>query len=152
MKISTKGRYALRIMIDVAENSRYGKVTVKEISGRQDISIKYMEQIANILTRANLLRSERGSQGGYALTRSPDRYTAGEILRTIEGKFAPVACLEDEINQCKRANICKTVNFWNGLYKVIDDYLDSVTLQDLITQNTIFIDPEFNNRRPQCCE
>ncbi|MCL2032413.1 MAG: Rrf2 family transcriptional regulator [Methanomassiliicoccaceae archaeon] len=149
MKISTKGRYALRIMIDVAENSMYGKVTVKEISRRQDISVKYLEQIANVLTRANLLRSERGSQGGYALTRPPDGYTAGEILRTIEGKFAPVACLEDETNQCKRADICKTVNFWNGLYKVIDEYLDSVTLQDLVAQSAIGIGPEFDSRRPQ---
>lgn len=146
MKISSRGRYALRMMIDVAENSKYGKVTIKEISDRQDISIKYLEQIATVLTRADLLRSERGAQGGYMLTKAPDQYTAGEILRTIEGKFAPVACLEDEVNQCKRAMVCKTLDFWEGLYKVIDEYVDSVTLYDLTMSKTIGIDPEFESR------
>ena len=146
MKISTKGRYALRMMVDIAENGKDGKVTIKEISRRQDISTKYLEQIAVVLTHAGLLRSERGSQGGYTLTKAPDQYTAGEILRAIEGKFAPVACLEDNVNMCERAEICKTVNFWKGLYKAIDDYLDSVTLQDLVTQNIIGIDPEQESR------
>jgi len=141
MRISTKGRYALRMMIDVAENSGGGRVTIKEISERQEISIKYLEQIAAVLTHAELLRSERGSQGGYVLTKSPDKYTAGEILRAIEGRLAPVACLESEVNTCERANVCKTLPFWEGLYKVIDDYLDSVTLQDLVVQNFIGIDP-----------
>ncbi|MDR2698441.1 MAG: Rrf2 family transcriptional regulator [Candidatus Methanoplasma sp.] len=141
MRISTKGRYALRMMIDVAENSKDGKVTIREISLRQGISVKYLEQIATVLTHAELLRSERGSQGGYVLTKTPEKYTAGEILHAIEGKLAPVVCLESEINTCERANTCKTVRFWEGLYKAIDEYLDSVTLQDLVIQNLIGTDP-----------
>ena len=132
MKISTKGRYALRMMIDIAESSNNGRVTIKEISERQNISTKYLEQIVTNLTRAGLLRSERGSQGGYMLTKATNQYTIGQILRTTEGKFAPVACLEDEENKCERVNICKTLGFWEGLYEVIDNYMESVTLQDLI--------------------
>lgn len=132
MKISTKGRYALRMMIDIAEHSNNNPVPIKEISKRQGVSGKYLEQIVTNLTRTGLLRSERGSAGGYSLTKKPEQYTIGEILHAIEGKLAPVACLEDETNQCKRSNICKTLNFWKGLYKVIDDYIGSVTLQDLI--------------------
>jgi len=141
MRISTKGRYALRMMIDVAEHSKSGKVTIKEISERQGISVKYLEQIAAVLTHAELLRSERGSQGGYMLTKPPEKYTAGEILRTIEGRLSPVACLESDMNTCERVNVCKTVRFWEGLYKVIDEYLDSVTLQDLVMQNLPGFDP-----------
>jgi Rrf2 family protein len=132
MKISTKGRYALRMMIDIAENSGDERVTIKEISERQNISVKYLEQIVPNLTKTGLLRSERGSGGGYRLSKAPDQYTMGDILRAIEGKLAPVACLEDEINQCSRAEICKTLRFWKGLYKVINDYVDSITLQDVI--------------------
>jgi len=133
MKISTKGRYALRMMIDIAEHGTGEWVTIKEISERQGISIKYLEQIVANLTHAGLLRSERGPQGGYMLTKAPEQYTAGEILCAIEGKLAPVACLEDKINQCERYETCKTVTFWEGLYKVIIDYVNSVTLQDLVT-------------------
>ena len=132
MKISTKGRYALRMMIDIAEQGNGERVSIKEISERQNISTKYLEQIVTNLTRAGLLRSERGSQGGYMLTKASDQYTIGQILRSIEGKLAPVACLEDEVNQCERVEVCRTLDFWKGLYKVIDDYVDSVTLQDLI--------------------
>ncbi|MCL2772091.1 MAG: Rrf2 family transcriptional regulator [Oscillospiraceae bacterium] len=132
MKISTKGRYALRMMVEIAEHEANEWVTIKEISERQGISIKYLEQIVTNLTRAGLLRSERGPQGGYMLTKTPEQYTAGEILRVIEGKLAPVACLDGDINKCERKETCRTINFWMGLYKVIDDYVDSVTLQDLI--------------------
>ena len=132
MKISTKGRYALRMMIDIAEHSADGWVPIKDISERQGISLKYLEQIVTTLTRTGLLRSGRGSSGGYMLTKAPDQYTIGEILRVIEGKLAPVACLGDEINQCERNTYCKTLSFWTGLYKLIDDYVDSVTLQDVI--------------------
>ena len=133
MKISTKGRYALRMMIDIAENCNdRERVPLKEISERQMISVKYLEQIVPNLTRAGLLRSERGSGGGYSLARSPDQYTVGEILRVIEGKLAPVACLEDEINLCERKDFCKTVSFWEGLYSLIDEYVDSATLQDFV--------------------
>ena len=132
MKISTKGRYALRMMIDIAEHGASEKVTIKEIAARQGISIKYLEQIVPNLTRAGLLRSERGAGGGYMLTKAPDQYTVGEILRAIEGKLAPVACLDDETNHCARSGFCKTLTFWTGLYKVIADYVDAGTLQDFL--------------------
>ena len=132
MKVSTKGRYALRMMIDIAEHSASEWVSIRDISERQAISVKYLEQIVTNLTRTGLLRSERGAGGGYMLTKSPDRYTAGEILRAIEGKLAPVACLEDEVNKCNRISFCKTLDFWKGLYAVISGYVDSVTLQDLM--------------------
>ena len=132
MKISSKGRYALRMMIDIAETPGFRPVAIKDISRRQNISTKYLEQIVTGLTRARLLRSERGPQGGYMLTMPPKDYTAGQIIRAIEGNLAPVACLDDEMNQCERAPICRTLDFWTGLYKVIDDYVDSVTLADLL--------------------
>jgi len=133
MKISTKGRYALRMMIEIAERNSGEWIAIKEISERQGISVKYLEQIVTNLTRAGLLRSGRGPQGGYMLTKAPEQYTAGEILRAIEGKLAPVACLNDDVNKCERKETCRTVNFWMGLYKVINDYVNSVTLQDLVT-------------------
>jgi len=133
MKISTRGRYALRMMIDIAENmDSNDRIPIREISERQEISVKYLEQIVTHLTRAGLLRSVRGAGGGYSLTRKPEDYTVGEILRAIEGKLAPVACLEDEVNLCERSGICKTVGFWEGLHKVIDDYVDSATLEDFV--------------------
>ncbi len=144
MKISTKGRYALRMMIDVAEHSGNERVSIKEISERQGISVKYLEQIVTNLTRAGFLRSGRGSGGGYSLTKAPEKYTVGEILRAIEGKLAPVACLEDEINQCERSSLCRTLGFWKGLYKVIDEYVDSVTLQDFIKSETTMDNGDFS--------
>lgn len=132
MKISSKGRYALRMMIDIAEHSDSSWVAIKEISERQGISPKYLEQIVTVLTRSGLLKSERGPQGGYMLTKPPEQYTVGQILRATEGNMSPVACLNDEVNQCARNQICPTLDFWKGLYKTIDDYVDSVTLQDLI--------------------
>jgi len=137
VKISTKGRYALRMMIDIAENSaERERVSIRDISGRQGISVKYLEQIVTNLTRAGLLRSVRGSGGGYNLTKTPSQYTVGEILRAIEGKLAPVACLEDDVNRCKRVEICSTVRFWEGLYRLIDDYVDSKTLQDFLSKES----------------
>lgn len=135
MKISTKGRYAIRLMIDIAEHSGNGNVSIKEVSNRQNISLKYLEQIVNILSKAGFLKSQRGLQGGYKLTRSPKDYTIGDILRITEGKMAPVACLEDEINRCPRVSTCSTVQFWSGLYKLINDYLDSTTIADLIAED-----------------
>ena len=132
MKISTKGRYALRMMIDIANHGKDRRVSIKEISERQGVSIKYLEQIVTVLTKSGLLRSERGSNGGYALAKPPDQYTVGEILRIIEGKLAPVACLENDENICERKDICATLDFWQGLQKVIDDYVDSATLQDFV--------------------
>ena len=132
MKFSTKGRYALRLMLDIACHSDGGYLSLKEISKRQDISMKYLEQIVGSLSRAGLLKSSRGAQGGYKLTRPPKEYTMGDILRITEGTLAPVSCLEDEPNQCGKAAACITLEFWQGLYDRINEYVDSVTLQDLL--------------------
>ena len=132
MRVSTKGRYALRMMIDIAEQSSKEWVPIKDISERQEISVKYLEQIVTSLTRSGLLRSGRGAGGGYMLTKTPDQYTVGDILRAIEGKLVPVACLDDEVNQCERKDYCRTLWFWEGFYKVINDYVNSITLQDLL--------------------
>ena len=135
MKISTRGRYALRTMIDIALNSGTEKnITIKEISERQNISVKYLEQIVGILSKARLLRSVRGSQGGYRLSRQPKDYTAGEILRLAEGGLAPIECLESDVNTCPRRSVCTTLSFWEGLNKAIADYVDGVTLEDLVLQ------------------
>ncbi len=135
MKISTKGRYALRLMIDLAQHDTDSYIALKEVAVRQNISIKYLEQIITVLCKSGFLKSLRGSQGGYKLSRSPQEYTAGEILRAIEGDLVPVACLQDEVNQCERSDICETIGFWNELYDVINKYVDSVTLYDLAILN-----------------
>lgn len=132
MKISTRGRYALRFMIDLAINGKEGYIALKDISARQNISIKYLEQITALLSKFELLQSVRGPQGGYKLARKPEEYTVGQILRTTEGKLAPVACLETDENTCQRKDICLTLPLWKGLSKVINNYLDSITLEDLI--------------------
>lgn len=132
MKISTKGRYALRMMIDLAMNDSGSYVALKDTAERQGISKKYLEQIVPLLNKADLLRTNRGYQGGYALAKSPEQYTVGEILRVTEGNLSPVSCLQYPENECPRASGCLTLPVWEGLYKAINDYLDSVTLQDII--------------------
>lgn len=129
MKFSTKSRYALRLMIDIAQHQQ--KVSLKEISERQSISLKYLEQIVNPLVKAGLLCSERGSRGGYTLSRSTKDYSIGEIIRIFEGNLMPIPCTEVSSNRCARYSICPTVGFWEGLGKVINDYVDNVTLDDL---------------------
>lgn len=135
MKISTKGRYALRLMLDIAEHSGGENVSIKDAAKRQNISIKYLEQIVSMLCKAGLLRSQRGAQGGYKMTRSPEKYTVGDILRVTEGSMAPVDCLGDEVNQCPRLAVCPTIKLWEGLYDAINTYLDSTTLADLMVEN-----------------
>lgn len=132
MKISTKGRYALRLMIDLACRSGDTPVSLKDAADRQGISPKYLEQIAGLLCKAGLVRSVRGAQGGYLLSRQPEEYTVGEILRLTEGNLAPVACLEDPENRCSRREQCATVDFWTGLYAVINQYIDRYSLADLV--------------------
>lgn len=132
MKISTKGRYALRIMLDLAQNSKGEYIPLKEISSRQGITIKYMEQIVPMLTKAGLVRSLRGNNGGYMLSREPEEYTVGEILRCAEGSLAPIACLEDEPNRCPRREQCNTIAFWEGMRDVVYEYADGKTLKDLL--------------------
>lgn len=132
MKISTRGRYALRFMIDLANNCKDGYVSLKDICERQDISIKYLEQITALLNKSSLLQSVRGPQGGYKLAKPASEYTIAQILRATEGTIAPVTCLENEVNLCKRKASCPTLKFWQGLDKVINDYLDKTTLSDLL--------------------
>lgn len=131
MKISTKGRYALRMMLDLAEHADEW-TTLKEIAERQNISKKYLEQIIPSLTRENYLLSNRGYQGGYRLARSPETYPIGEILRLTEGSLAPVACLAYSPTGCERRGECATLPLWQGLQRVIDEYLDQITLLDLL--------------------
>ncbi len=132
MKISTKGRYALRMLIDLAEHQNEGYIALKDIAQRQGISKKYLEQIVPMLNRSDILRTNRGFQGGYCLAKSPDQYTVGSILRLTEGGLAPVACLENQPNQCPRSEQCITLPIWQGLYQVITEYLDGITLQDIL--------------------
>ena len=134
MKISTKGRYALRMMLDLAEHQNDGFVALKDIAERQNISKKYLEQIVPILNKADVLRTTRGFQGGYRLAKSPDSYTVGEILRLTEGSLASVACLEHDPIECSRSVGCATLPVWQGLYRVINEYLDGITLQDILDQ------------------
>ena len=134
MKISTKGRYALRMLIDLAEHSNCGFIALKDIAQRQGISKKYLEQIIPIFNKSDILKANRGSQGGYMLAKSPDKYTVGEILRLTEGSLAPVACLEHDPIECERSDRCATLPIWQGLNRVINEYLDSITLQDILDQ------------------
>lgn len=135
MKISTKGRYALRMMIDIAENQEKGYVTLKDVALRQDISKKYLEQIALHLSQAGMLRAVRGYQGGYMLAKAPEDYTVNAILQVVEGSMAPVSCLEQQPNPCERCHKCKTLPMWMELEKLIFDYLNGLTLQDVIDGN-----------------
>lgn len=135
MRISTKGRYALRIMVDLAEHNTGEYIRLKDISERQQITLKYMEQIMPMLTRTGYVKSYRGNNGGYMLAKRPEDYTAGDILRVTEGSLAPIACIEDPSNTCERREICTTVAFWEGLWRVITEYTDSVTLADLVKTN-----------------
>lgn len=134
MKISTKGRYALRMLLDLADNPNNGFVALKDIADRQNISKKYLEQIVPLLNRPDILQTNRGHQGGYRLAKDPEQYTVGEILRITEGSLAPVACLENTPNQCERCENCITLPVWEGLHKVISEYLDNITLQDILEQ------------------
>ena len=132
MMLPTKGRYALRMLIDLAIHRADGFIALKDIAERQNISKKYLEQIVPLLNKADLLKTNRGYQGGYALAKNPDKYTVGEILRVTEGSLCPVSCLQYPVNECPRASECITLPVWEGLYKTITDYLDGVTLQDII--------------------
>ncbi len=136
MKISTKGRYALRMLLDLAVHRADGYIALKDIAERQSISKKYLEQIVPLLNKADLLKTNRGYQGGYALAKAPEKYTVGEILRVTEGNLCPVSCLQYPVNECPRAADCITLPVWKGLYSAITNYLDSVTLQDIIDNST----------------
>ncbi len=132
MLVSTRGRYALRVMIDLAEHSDGAYVAMKDAAQRQDISLKYLERILPMLVEARLVEGMRGKGGGYRLTREPDEYTLGEILRAAEGGLAPISCLEKDAAPCPRAKECRTLPMWKELDALITDYLDGKTLADLM--------------------
>lgn len=132
MMISTRGRYALRVMIDLAEQGGSGYIPMKDIAQRQGLSLKYLERILPVLAKNNIVEGVQGKGGGYRLCRSPEEYTMGEILRLTEGSLAPVSCMDHGTEPCERAADCRTRPLWHGLDKVINEYLDGVTLADLM--------------------
>lgn len=132
MLISTKGRYALRVMVDMAEHQSEGYLPLKEIAQRQEISEKYLESILKVLVQNNLLVGLRGKGGGYRLVRPPEQYTVGSILRLTEGSLAPVACLNRDPEQCPRVSQCRTLPMWKKLDQLVNDYLEGVTVADLM--------------------
>ena len=132
MKISTKGRYALRMMLDLAKSKGEKPTSIKEIAERQHISDKYLEQIISVLNKAGYVKSVRGPQGGYMLLKNPEDYTVGMILRLIEGNLAPVECLEFEENTCPRREECVTLKVWEKINDAVKDVVDNITLEDLI--------------------
>lgn len=134
MKISTKGRYALRLMLDLAYNHTGSFIPIKNISQRQDISDKYLEQIITQLSRAGLVKSARGAQGGYMLAKEPQEYTVGEILRLLEGNLAPVACVDDTKDACTREDECVTMEVWREIKDAVNKVVDNITLADLVEQ------------------
>ncbi|MGI6013976.1 MAG: RrF2 family transcriptional regulator [Oscillospiraceae bacterium] len=132
MMISTKGRYALRIMIDLAQHTEEGFISLKSIAERQEVSMKYLEMIVAILNKAGILESRRGKDGGYKLIKPAKDYTVSEIMDLTEGHLAPVSCLSCSDNQCERADSCLTLPMWQQLDTIIDDYLSSVSIQDIL--------------------
>lgn len=132
MMISTKGRYALRIMLDLAERNTGEYIPLMEIAKRQEISEKYLESIVSILSKNGFVTALRGKGGGYRLARDPDTYTVGSILKLTEGSLAPVSCLDGDINLCGRAGECRTLPMWSKLDKLIDDFVEGITLEDLL--------------------
>lgn len=132
MMISTKGRYALRVMVDLAEHSGGGYIPMKDVAARQEISLKYLEKILPSLVSNGLIEGVHGKGGGYKLTRAPKEYTIGEILRLTEGELAPVSCLECNAEPCARADECRTRPMWDKLNDLINDFFDSVTLDALM--------------------
>ena len=136
MRISTKGRYAIKLMLDLATNDNGEPIRLKDVARRQEISEKYLESIVSVLSKQKFVKALRGKGGGYRLVRTPAEYTIGSILRITEGSMAPVACLDDHPNQCERASSCKTLQMWEGFYKLLNEYFDGITLEYLLEQIT----------------
>ncbi|HWQ50366.1 MAG TPA: RrF2 family transcriptional regulator [Terriglobales bacterium] len=132
MMISTKGRYALQIMLDLSQHRDDGYVSLTKISERQGISAKYLEAIVAMLNRAGMVESQRGKEGGYRLVREPEEYSVGSIIKLTEGSIAPVSCLEGDGAGCERAYACLTLPLWVRLESIVDEYLESVSLKDLL--------------------
>ena len=132
MLISTRGRYALRVLLDLAEHNGDGYIPMKAIAERQELSLKYIERIMPVLSKNKLVEGVHGKGGGYRLSRAINEYTVGEILRLTEGNLAPVSCLECDSKECKRADTCKTLPMWENFYKMTNEYFDSITLADFL--------------------
>lgn len=135
MMISTRGRYALRVLIDLSEHNNGTYIPMKDVAARQEISLKYLERILPTLTKAKLIEGVHGKGGGYKLTRAPEDYTVGEILRLTEGDLAPVACLSPDAEPCERAAECRTLGMWRGFYDLTNRYFDSITIASLTNEN-----------------
>ena len=133
MNVTSRGRYALRVMLDLAQHPEDGFISLKTVADRQDISMKYLEAIVGSLKKAELLESTRGKEGGYRLVKAPEDYTVGEILRCLEDNLAPVACIREDGVHCDQAAGCMTLPMWQELDEITNAYLDKVSLQDLIT-------------------
>ena len=133
--ISTRGRYALRVMIDLTQQKTGGYIPLKEIAARQEISEKYLESILKLLVKGKILTGLRGKGGGYRLTRAPEEYTVADILELTEETLAPVACLSEDAEPCPRASDCRTLDMWKGLDKLVRDYFAGITLADLTKKN-----------------
>ena len=136
MKISTKGRYAIRVILDLAEHNTGEYTPLDDIAKRQEISEKYLESIVSVLVKNDLLTALRGKGGGYKLVKEPDEYTVASILKVTEGSFAPIACLEHQPNRCDRAGFCKTLKMWEGLQQLIEDYFENITILDLMDDDS----------------
>ena len=136
MLVSTRGRYAIRVMIDLAEHMNGKHIPMKEIADRQDVSLKYMTKIMQALTKSGMLDGQHGKGGGYKLNRDPEEYRVGDILRLTEGTLAPVACIDETDCKCDRSFECRTRPMWNELDKLISEYLDGITIADLMEGNT----------------
>ncbi len=134
MIVSTKGRYALRVMVDLAEHPAEGYIPLREIARRQEISEKYLESILKMLVQEKIVVGLRGKGGGYRLNRPPEKYTVGEVLRCTEGTLAPVACLERTDNPCRRASACRTLPMWEKLDRLLQDFFDGYTIADLMNR------------------
>lgn len=145
MKISTKGRYAIRLMLDLALATGDEYIKIKDIAKRQEISEKYLEQIVTILNKAGFVRSIRGAAGGYKLAKDPKEYTVGMILRLTEGSLAPVACVEYAENECDRYDTCATIDIWKKLNDAISSVVDSITLEDVVKNHHKKMELKINN-------
>ena len=132
MMISTRGRYALRVLLDLAQNKDEGYIPMKYVAEREGLSLKYIERIMPVLSKNKLVEGIHGKGGGYRLTRQPEEYKVGEILRLTEGNLAPVACLECNAKECDRKDVCPTIPMWAGFHKMVNDYFDNITLRDLM--------------------
>lgn len=135
MLVSTRGRYALRVLIDLAEHQSDGYIPMKDVAKRQDISLKYLERILPVLAKNNYIDGVQGRGGGYRLTRDPEDYKVGDILRLTEGDLAPVACLECGAKPCERAGECRTISMWSRFHGMVNEYFDGVTIADLMQKN-----------------